>query len=227
MARTVNAETLAYAKRLEGCKLTAYPDPGSRDGTPWTVGYGRTKGVKKGMTISQAQADIWLTEDLDYAASVVDRAVKVPLTDNQFGALVLFTHNIGAGDPNDPKAPVGFRTSTLLKKLNAGDYASVPAQLARWNKNDGHVMEGLVNRRAAEAGLWAKGSFAASNTVDAKPEVPKWATPETMAAGGGLLTGAAGIASGNGPVQWALGIVFVIAAIVIAYTFVSKRVKPS
>ena len=217
MARTVNAETLTHVKRWEGCKLTAYPDPGSRDGTPWTIGYGHTKGVKKGMKITQKQADTFLEEDLNAVAAVVDASVKVPLEDNQFGALTSFAFNVGN---------TAFKTSTLLKKLNAGDYASVPSQLARWNKNDGNVMPGLVNRRAAEAGLWAKGAHVASNTVDAKAEAPKWVTPETMAAGGGLLTGAAGVASGSGPVQWALGIVFVIAAIVVGYLIISKRVNP-
>lgn len=221
MARTVNAETLALIKQWEGFYPQAYPDPGSRDGTPWTVGYGTTKiggvPVKKGQTISEAEAGRLLSIELTRVAAQVERLVKVPLFDNQFGALVSFTYNVGDD---------AFANSTLLKRLNAGDYESVPAQLARWNKNDGKVMTGLVNRRAAEAGLWAKGAHVASNSVSAKPEAPKWATPETIAAGGGLLTGAAGIASGNGPVQWALGIVFVIAALVIAYTFVSKRVSP-
>ncbi|MET3899655.1 lysozyme [Devosia sp. UYZn731] len=225
MTRTVNAETLALAKQWEGFRATAYPDPGSRDGTPWTIGYGQTviagRAVRKGDTIKEPEAERLLIMRLRETAAKVEALIKVPVTDNQFGALVLFADNVGMGGQKP-----GFSNSTLLKKLNAGDYAAVPAQLARWNKNDGKVMDGLVNRRAAEAGLWAKGAFVSTSTVDATAQAPKWATPETIAAGGGLLTGAAGIASGNGPVQWALGVVFVIAALVIAFTFVSKRVNP-
>lgn len=221
MARTVNADTLALIQQWEGFRSDAYPDPGSRDGTPWTIGYGNTRingrAVKKGDKITKADATALLKIDLERVAAFVESLVKVELTDNQFGALVSFDYNIGDD---------AFAKSTLLKKLNAGDYVSVPAQLARWNKNDGHVMPGLVNRRAAEAGLWAKGAHVASNTVEAKPSGPAWITPETMAAGGGLLTGATGIASGSGPVQWALGVVFVIAAIVVGYLIISKRVNP-
>lgn len=226
MARTVNAETLSLVKQWEGFRPDAYPDPGSRDGTPWTIGYGQTRigsrAVHKGDKITEAEAARLLSIRLASVAAKVEGLVKVDLTDNQFGALVAFADNVGFGDSKTP----GFATSTLLKKLNAGDYNSVPTQLARWNKNDGHVMDGLTNRRAAEAGLWAKGAFVASSTVTVSAQAPKWATPETIAAGGGLLTGAAGIATGNGPVQWALGVVFVIAALAIAFTFISKRVNP-
>ena len=222
MDRKVNAETIEHVKRLEGCKLVAYPDPGSRDGTPWTIGYGHTSDahmkVFKGLKITQAQADAALEYDLNETAAAVDAVVKVPLNENQFGALVSFAFNVG----NE-----AFRTSTLLKKLNAGDYASVPAQMARWNKNDGKVMQGLVNRRASEAGLWAKGSFASSNIVEAKPGNPikELATPENLAAGGGLLTGPAGLASGNGPVQIALAFALVIAVGVIAFLVIRKATR--
>lgn len=146
MTRKVNAATLAHIKASEGLRLSAYPDPGSKNGEPWTIGYGSTSGVRKGMTITKEQAEARLVQDLTHAEDTVSRLVMVPLNDNQFGALVSFVFNIGSG---------AFASSTLLRKLNAGDYSSVPAQLARWNRNDGSVMAGLTKRRAAEAKLWA------------------------------------------------------------------------
>lgn len=219
MARAINAETLAHIKQWEGFRKNAYPDPGSANGKPVTIGYGQTRRngrpIQLGETITEAEAITWLQTELARVGEVVERAVKVPLTDNQFGALVSFTYNVGDN---------AFKQSTLLKKLNGGDYASVPAQMARWNKNDGKVMPGLVNRRAAEAGLWAKGSFVASAPVDAKPGNPlrELVTPENMAAGGGLLGGAAAVASGNGPVQYAIAALMVIAAITIAVLVIRK-----
>jgi len=167
---SVNAETIAHLKRWEGCKLTAYPDPGSKNGEPWTIGYGHTSDsflmVRRGLTITQAQADAALMHDADEAATAIKRLVKVPLTDNQTGALVSFVFNIGIG---------AFSKSTLLKKLNAGNFNAVPGELAKWVKNDGKTLSGLVNRRAAEAGLWAKGAFVASRTVTAsKPSFFTW-----------------------------------------------------
>ena len=165
----MNRETLEHLKRWEGLRLTAYPDPGSRDGHPWTIGYGHTSDafmkVYKGLTITEVQAEAALIHDANEAATAIKRLVKVPLTENQMGALVSFVFNIGIG---------AFGTSTLLRKLNAGDYNAVPAELARWNKNDGKVMKGLTNRRAAEAGLWAKGDFVASRTVKVTEPQVSW-----------------------------------------------------
>lgn len=222
MARTVNAETISHVKRWEGCKLKAYPDPGSRDGNPWTIGYGHTSDsflyVTKGLTITQAQADAALEHDLNETAAAIAGLVKVPLNDNQFGALVSFAFNVGVG---------AFKGSTLLKKLNAGDYASVPAQLARWNKNDGKVMDGLTNRRAAEAGLWAKGAFVASNTVPAATGsgIADLMKPETLTAGAGLLSGSAALATGNGPVQIAFAVGLVLAFAVGAFLVIRKATR--
>ena len=145
MTRKVNAATLAHIKASEGLRLHAYPDPGSRNGDPWTIGYGSTSGVRKGMTITPAEAEARLVKDLATAENAVSRLVKVPLNDNQFGALVSFVFNIGQG---------AFESSTLLRKLNAGDYAAVPDQLMRWVNNDGKPMEGLKRRRAEEGKLW-------------------------------------------------------------------------
>ncbi|QDZ10503.1 lysozyme [Devosia ginsengisoli] len=227
MARAVNAETLSLVKQWEGFRPNAYPDPGSRDGTPWTIGYGQTRikgrAVRKGDTIAEAEAASLLVTRLAETAAQVERLVKVDLSDNQFGALVAFADNIGMGGSKK----VGFSNSTLLKKLNAGNYDAVPGELAKWKYNDGKVMQGLVNRRAAEAGLWAKGAFVSTSTVEAKPGNPikEMTTPENIGAAGGLLGGAAAVASGNGPVQYAIAALMVIAAITIAFLVIRKATR--
>ena len=146
----MNKETIEHLKRWEGLRLTAYPDPGSRDGEPWTIGYGHTSDahmkVHKGLTITEEQAEAALVHDAQEAADAIKRLVAVPLNENQMGALVSFVFNVGIG---------AFKKSTLLRKLNFGDYAAVPGELMRWNKNDGKVMAGLTNRRASEGKLWS------------------------------------------------------------------------
>jgi lysozyme len=158
----VNAATLEHIKRWEGLRLTAYPDPGSATGEPWTIGYGHTgPDVSKGLTITAVQAEQWLVEDLDEAEAAVDDLVKVALNDNQRGALVSFVFNVGA------KA---FEESTLLRKLNDGEYSSVPSQFMRWVHNDKVRMPGLVKRRQAEGALW--------NAPVTPPAIPEPQFPE-------------------------------------------------
>lgn len=221
MARTVNRETIEHVKRWEGLKLTAYPDPGSRDGTPYTVGYGHTSDgfmkVHRGLTITPKQAEDALEYDLNETAAAVDDLVAVELSDNQFGALVSFAFNVGVG---------AFKKSTLLKKLNKGDYASVPDELAKWKFNDGKVMQGLVNRRAAEAGLWAKGEFVSSKGVKADKAPPPAIDKETVSWGAGILATLGALFSGTGPIQWALAVVIVAAFGVGGYLYLTKRLDP-
>lgn len=221
MARMVNRETIEHVKRWEGLKLTAYPDPGSSNGEPITIGYGHTSDgfmkVQRGLTITPAQAEAALEYDLNETAAKVDELVKVELTDNQFGALVSFAFNVGTG---------AFAKSTLLKKLNKGDYASVPSELARWTRNDGKVMQGLVNRRAAEAGLWAKGAYVSSKGVDAKPQPKPLVDKESITWGAGILATLGTVFGGTGPVQFALAGVLVVAFGIGVYLFISKRLSP-
>lgn len=133
---------------FEQCRLTAYPDPGSRDGTPWTIGWGSTgPDIKKGTVWTQAQADARFEADLSkFAAGVTNSLEGRPTTQGQFDALVSFAYNVGLG---------AMDMSTLMKMHRAGDFAGAKAQFARWNKNDGKVMNGLTRRRAAEAELYA------------------------------------------------------------------------
>lgn len=142
----VSKNGVAVMHYFESCQLSAYPDPGSKDGKPWTIGWGHTgPEVVKGLRWTQAQADAAFIKDLAKFESAVISAVKVPLTPGQFDALVSFTYNLGAGS---------LKSSTLLRKLNAKDYEGAEAEFARWVKNDGKTMRGLIRRRATEAALF-------------------------------------------------------------------------
>ena len=129
-------------KDFEGRRLVAYQDSVG----VWTIGYGHTKTAHEGRLIIKSTADRLLAEDLAEFEKYVDTYVTVALTQNQFDALVSWTYNLGPGN---------LQESTMLKKLNAGDYAAVPDEMRRWNKAGGEVLEGLVRRRDAEAELFS------------------------------------------------------------------------
>ena len=196
MKRRISDEGLALIKRWEGCRLTAYKDVAG----VLTIGYGSTGAhVRPGMTLSQAEAEQLLIKDLDRFEREVERLVRVSLTDGQFAALVSFAFNVGEW---------AFGESTLLRKLNDGNFAAVPTELMKWVHAGGRKVEGLVNRRSAEAGLWARGGFVSSNTTPARPaQLPlvtldnavKVATPLTA-----LLQGFT-----SGPAQIILALAFV------------------
>ena len=95
--------------------------------------------------LTEAQCWALLDQDLDDSEACVNNAVNAELNQNQFDALVSFTFNVGKG---------AFLGSTLLKVLNQGNYDEVPEQLIRWNKDNGHVVKGLTNRREKEIKLW-------------------------------------------------------------------------
>lgn len=137
---------IALIKQFEGCKLTAYQDSVG----VWTIGYGWTqpvdgKPIRAGMTIKQETAERLLKTGLVSYESEVSRLVKVGLNQGQFDALVSFTYNLGARS---------LSTSTLLRKLNAGDYAGAADEFLRWNKAGGKVLNGLTRRREAERALF-------------------------------------------------------------------------
>ncbi|HDC4579627.1 TPA: lysozyme [Enterobacter cloacae] len=137
---------VALIKEFEGCKLTAYQDSVG----VWTIGYGWTqpvdgKPIRAGMTIKQETAERLLKTGLVSYESDVCRLVKVGLTQGQFDAMVSFTYNLGARS---------LSTSTLLRKLNAGDYATAADEFLRWNKAGGKVLNGLTRRREAERALF-------------------------------------------------------------------------
>ena len=141
----IGSKGIALIKGFEGFRADAYLDGG---GVP-TIGYGTIKGVKMGQTITEAQAEAFLRRDMGLAVSAISKAVTVTLSQDQFDALVCFAYNVGIG---------AFKGSTLLKLLNAGQYDQVPAQLLRWNKDNGQVVGGLTRRRKAEGTLFSTGA---------------------------------------------------------------------
>ena len=137
----ISEEGVTLIRYFEGCSLDAYLCPAG----VWTIGYGHTNEVKEGDTIDQEAAEAFLIEDLETFEQAVARLVKVPLTQQQFDALVSFTFNLGAGN---------LAASTLLRKLNNYQYTEVPEQLMLWVRAGGKVLDGLVKRRAAEAAMF-------------------------------------------------------------------------
>ncbi len=156
----ISANGIAVLHHFESCRLSAYPDPGSKDGKPWTIGWGHTgPEVHSRLGWTEAQADAVFVNDLEKFEVSVSKLVSVPLTQGQFDALVSFQYNTGS-----------LGTSTLLKMLNAKDYAGAQGQFKRWNKNDGKVMRGLTRRRAAEEALFAGKSGADAIKIGAAAE---------------------------------------------------------
>lgn len=175
MTRKITAEALEKIKQFEGLRLEAYMCSAG----VWTIGYGHTGDVKKGDKITESKAEDLLIEDIARFESRVQELVKVELSNWQFAALVSFDFNTGA-----------LHKSTLLKKLNKRDYNAVPAELMKWTKAKDPktgklvVLQGLVNRRAAEAGMWAKGEFVQSSTTVAVSVEKPLMQSKTMAGSG-------------------------------------------
>ena len=126
---------------FEGLRLQAYRDIVN----VVTIGYGHTKTAQMGQIITKEQAINLLKQDVAGFEVAINRLVKVPLNQNQFDALVSLAFNIGSS---------ALRDSTLLKKLNSGDYSAASAQFDVWNRAGGKVVSGLVRRRAAERQLF-------------------------------------------------------------------------
>jgi len=129
-------------KKYEGRKLTAYKCPANI----WTVGYGETgPDIKEGVTWTIWEAEDRLKLALAKRGEMVDKLVKVPITDNQRASLVSFVYNVGER---------ALRESTLLKLLNEGRAAEAAEEFLRWNKGGGRVLAGLTARRCAERDLF-------------------------------------------------------------------------
>lgn len=143
----ISEKGLAMIEKFEGCLLKA---SNKLDGV-WTIGYGQTgsyygKRVRRGMTTTKALAHAWLRDhSIKTYEDAVTQAVKVPLNQHQFDALVSFAYNVGVG---------ALKQSTALRKLNAGDYAGAADALTMWTKCNGKVLAGLVRRRKEERALF-------------------------------------------------------------------------
>lgn len=142
--RKISTVGIDLIKSFEGCKLTAYKPVATEK--YWTIGWGHYGAdVKKGQSITQAQADAMLVEDLAKYEAYVNNKAYVPvidqLTQNQFDALVSFCYNCGAGN---------------LKTLcNGRTVAQIASSITKYNKSSGTVLAGLVRRRQAELDLYS------------------------------------------------------------------------
>lgn len=213
MARKISKKGLDLIKKWEGLRCSAYRD----DGGVWTIGYGHTAAAgppypKQGMVLSEQEAEVLLLQDLQQYEQAIEMLVDVELNDNQFAALVSFVFNVGIG---------AFARSRLLKKLNERDYSAVASELTKWVKAGGVRVEGLANRRAAEAGLWVCGGFVSSHYQ--KPDASfKVALLKSgvLAPLIGSFSGLSGFVSGSGPVQWALALLMLFATLTAIIIFI-------
>jgi len=142
----ISNKGIELIKRFEGLELKAYPDSVG----VWTIGYGWTqpvdgKKIGPGMVIDQATADRLLKCGVVQYEQGVNQLVKVKITQGQFDALVSFAYNLGLRS---------LSTSTLLRKLNAGDKQGAANEFGKWVNAGGVKLAGLVKRRAAERELF-------------------------------------------------------------------------
>jgi lysozyme len=138
----LGAKGTALIQSFEQFRAAAYKDQGGI----WTAGWGHTgPDIVEGTTCTPYQASIWFDRDTAEAARAVLRTVDVPMTQNQFDALVSFTYNVGAGSEAH---------STLIQVLNAGNYMMAAEQFLKWNHVNGQVSAGLTRRREAERALF-------------------------------------------------------------------------
>jgi lysozyme len=137
----ISEKGISLIKKNESLKLEAYVCPAGK----WTIGYGHTLGVKASDVITKEEAEKILKRDLIFFEHSILKLVKVPINQNQFDALVSFSFNVGI---------TAFCKSTLLKKLNARDYAGAAEEFGRWVMGGGVKLYGLIKRRAEEKKLF-------------------------------------------------------------------------
>ncbi|MDP6691084.1 MAG: lysozyme [Alphaproteobacteria bacterium] len=142
-----NAKGLAIIKQYEGFSRLPYRDP---IGIP-TIGYGSIWGLDRKRVmmdhpeIDEDDGEALLAREVDHTERAVHRLIRVPLSDNQFAALVSFTYNVGPGN---------LQRSTLRQKANRGDMAGAADEFPKWRRAGGRILRGLVRRRAEERELW-------------------------------------------------------------------------
>lgn len=133
----ISSKGIDLIKNFEGLRLEAYLDSVN---VP-TIGYGHTRNVRIGQTITVEQAEAFLMEDIHEFELAIQRLVCIPLSQNQFDALTSFTFNVGIGN---------LKKSTLLKKLNTGDIAGAANEFNKWVYAGKQKLKGLVKRRSKE-----------------------------------------------------------------------------
>jgi lysozyme len=152
---------LGLIKGFEGLHLSAYPDPasplartGKGSGDPWTIGWGRTRDVKRGDKCTLDQANAWLREDADRSAGIVRTAVQVPLTAGEFAALVSLAYNLGYLPPS-LRACLNGGTTDKGVTMEPGSYGAALLQFPRNCRAQTRPMKGLYRRRLAEAAVFS------------------------------------------------------------------------
>lgn len=169
----VTDTALGLIKGFEGLHLAAYPDPASELartgkglGDPWTIGWGRTKGVKRGDRCTLDQANAWLREDVEEAAQIVRNSITVPLTAGEFAALTSMAYNFGYL-PKSLKACLNGGVTDKGVVMEPGSYGAALLQFPRNCRAKGKPMKGLYRRRLAEATVFSDLPFenACSPTV--------------------------------------------------------------
>jgi lysozyme len=148
---------LGLIKGFEGLHLSAYPDPasplartGKGSGDPWTIGWGRTRDVKRGDRCTLDEANAWLREDADRAAGIVRTAVQVPLTAGEFAAYTSMAYNLGYLPPS-LRACLNGGVTDKGRVMAPGSYSDAILQLPRNCRAQTRPMKGLYRRRLAEA----------------------------------------------------------------------------
>lgn len=150
----VTQDAFDLIKQFEGFRSQAYPDPAT-GGAPWTIGYGTTAAAgvgitpRRGMVISQDEAEVFLWRAVQGIASALPSMLTREATDDQFGAIVSFCYNVGL---------VNFANSSVRRRFNAGDFHGAADAFLLWNKAGGKVMPGLTRRRRAERAMFLRGT---------------------------------------------------------------------
>lgn len=137
----ISKNGIELIKHFEGLRLEAYKCPAG----VWTIGYGHTNNVHRGDRVTKQEAEEMLVKDLVRFEKGVNDAVRVPIYQGQFDALVSFSYNMGLS---------AFRKSTLNVYLNKGEYDKAREELKVWVRGGGQVLPGLVRRREAEYRIW-------------------------------------------------------------------------
>jgi lysozyme len=146
----ISDKGLALIKRAEHLELDAYPD----EGGVWTIGYGSTLGVHKGMVITPGEAERLLLADIA-RLDINPYLVGCQTSQCQFDAMQSLAFNIGLGDPDHkPKPIAGFRTSSALRFHRAANYQRAADSFLLWDRDNGKEVQGLLNRREQERMLY-------------------------------------------------------------------------
>ena len=193
-----NKATIKLMHEFEGCRLTAYLCPAN----VWTIGWGHAATSvigpipKRGMTITQEQADQIFEDDLAIFEKKIFPMFTHKPSPNVYGACLSLAFNIGTG---------AFKKSTCLRRLNAGDIEGAAEALQWFNKAGGKTMRGLVRRRTAEAELMLSGqvSKALGQEQRLTPDGEKTAMKSTTLAATGVtaVSGATGVATAVGQLE--------------------------